>query len=380
VLPKNISANNVKVIKEQNALLVSGTSEDIVMTREFLATIDIPTPQVRIDAVIVEYSERLGRSFGVRAWRTNPGFSDQSLTVPGVAIGNQPAASSTVLGLSSKGLKDLLGTSGGLLGRLPDEFYIALQWLENQGKAKVLAQPSITTLNGRKAKIDVDQTQYFKVTSGDSSNSQYYSARIQPIRFGISLDITPWISQGGQITAEVTPVVSNAEGAGAEQYPNVSSRSLSTTIRLNDGETIALGGLIKHEENTQSDKIPVLGDLPFIGALFRTNSRTRAKTNLVVYITPHIVAQSDTVNLKAELRDYDLYLLNNLGRKSRAADRSRREQRRLRRSKGAELKSGTQAPVAPDSTADRGTGSSTAVSPADTGRPSPRILVEEDGD
>jgi type IV pilus assembly protein PilQ len=331
VLPKNISANNVKVIKEQNALLVSGTSEDIVMTREFLAAIDIPTPQVRIDAVIVEYSERIGRSFGMRVWRKNPGFADQSLTVPGPAIGGQAASDATQIGLSTQGLRDLLGISGGLLGRLPSEFYIALRWLENQGKAKVLAQPSITTLNGRKAKIDVDQTQYFKVTSGDSTQSQYYSARIQPIKFGISLDITPWISQGGQITAEITPVVSNAEGSGAESYPNVSSRSLSTTIRLNDGETIALGGLIKHEENTSSDKIPILGDLPFIGALFRTNSRTRAKSNLVIYITPHVLTRNDTVNIKAELRDYDLYLLNNLERKPIAGLRGMRERRKQQR-------------------------------------------------
>jgi type IV pilus assembly protein PilQ len=308
ILPKDIPPSNVKVIKEQNALLVSGTSEDIVSVREFLTTIDIPTPQVTIDAVIVEYKENLNKEFGVNAWWHQKDMQDKSFrTSPTFATQATAAASALDIGATGASIKDLLYGSGSvpkIISRIPDDFFLILHYLEAQDAAKVLAQPSIVTLNGNKATINVSETQYFKITTGTALQGDY-SLRFQPITFGIKLDITPWISKGGQITAEIAPEVSNSDGASSDGYPNVSTRAITTTVRLNDGETIILGGLVKNQETSAKQKIPFLGDIPIIGALFRTNVKARTKSNLVVYITPHILTSKNKVNLRQELENLD---------------------------------------------------------------------------
>jgi type IV pilus assembly protein PilQ len=310
ILPKDIPPNNVKVIKEQNALLVSGTSEDIVSVREFLATIDVPTPQVSINAVIVEYKENIDKEFGISAG-SRPGLMDSSYFMhPTPGFLRQGASDATDIGASGRAIRHFLmstlglGPANTLVEKMPDDFFLFVRFLENQDMAKVLAQPSIATLNGNKATINVNETQYFKVTTGNPLQGDY-SIRFQPITFGIKLDITPWISKGGEITAEIAPEVSNSDGASADGYPNVSTRSIATTVRLNDGETIVLGGLVKNQETEFKKKIPFFGDLPLIGKLFRSSGKMRTKSNLVVYITPHILTKDNTVNLGDALKNLD---------------------------------------------------------------------------
>ena len=308
LLPKDIPSTNVRVIKEQNAVLISGTSEDIVTAREFLNTIDIPTPQVRIDAVIVEFKDNLDKEFGMRSGKLGSMMDSSYLLTPFPQHKLYKGSQNFEIGLSGKTLKDFLGrafkiSSSDLKG-IPDELFSVLRFLETQDKAKVLAQPSILTLNGNKASIDVSETQYFKIVTGVGENQ---TSRFQPIKFGIQLDIVPWISQSGQITAEISPNVSNSEKTNYEGYPNVSTRSISTTVRLNDGETLVLGGLIKNQETAYNYRIPVLGSLPIIGPLFRHSGKTRSKSNLVVFITPHIVTREDHVDLKSELEQFEVY-------------------------------------------------------------------------
>jgi type IV pilus assembly protein PilQ len=311
ILPKDIPSTNVRVIKEQNALLISGTSEDIVQAREFLKTIDIPTPQVRIDAVIVEFKDNLDKEFGIRSGRV-PGFVDSSYMITPFPS-RKPYYNGYQhfeLGMSGKFIKELWHeifpkNNWDIIKKsLPEDFWTILRFLETQDKAKVLAQPSILTLNGNKASIDVSETQYFKVTTGINEN---LTSRFQPIKFGIQLDIVPWIAQSGQITAEITPNVSNSEKTNNEGYPNVSTRSITTTVRLNDGETLVLGGLVKNQETTFNYKIPILGNIPIIGVLFKHSGKTRTKSNLVVFITPHVVTDNQHIDLEREIEKYDLH-------------------------------------------------------------------------
>jgi len=308
ILPKDIPPTNVRVIKEQNALLISGTSEDIVSAREFLHTIDIPTPQVRIDAVIVEFKTNLNKEFGMRSGKSDDMVDGSYNITPAPALGTYDETSYTELGVSGKFFKQLLGSvfngKMGIFKDLPDNFFVALRWLETQDKAKVLAQPSILTLNGNKASIDVSETQYFKVETGVGEN---HTSRFQPIKFGIQLDIIPWISQSGQITAEITPNVSNSDQPNAEGYPNVSSRSITTTVRLNDGETLVLGGLIKNQESVSYKKIPFFGSLPLIGGLFRHSGKTTIQSNLMVFITPHIVSKNEGVDMAKAIEEFDIH-------------------------------------------------------------------------
>jgi type IV pilus assembly protein PilQ len=296
ILPKNVPASNVRVVKEQNALLVSGTSEDIVKTREFLATIDIPTPQVLIDAIVVEYSREMDRDFGLE-WglEGSTAKGGNNYSYPNLEY-NRKGANAREL------LTDVIKLPRSFVTKLPDNFYIHLSLLESEGKAKVLAQPSVTVLNGNKANINVGQTQYFRIVGGTSENPTY---RFQPISFGIQLAITPWISRSGQITAEIMPEISNPMGINEEGYPNVFKRSVSTTVRLNDGQTLILGGLLRSDEQVQHSKVPILSDIPILGYLFKTTKKKNIKTNLVIYITPHVLDKDSDVDLKSKLYQFE---------------------------------------------------------------------------
>lgn len=305
ILPKDIPPTNVRVIKEQNALLISGTSEDIVTAKEFLNTIDIPTPQVRIDAIIVEFKDNVDKGSAFRVGRDRR-LQDSSYNITPFPQHKFHSTASQVfeLGVSGKDLKDFLKELNlPVIKHIPDDLFAVLRLMEVQNKAKILAQPSILTLNGNKASIDVSETQYFTIVTGVG---EHQTSRFQPIKFGITLDIVPWISQSGQITAEITPNVSNSDKTNEDGYPNVSSRSITTTVRLNDGQTLVLGGLIKNQESEYSYKVPFLGSIPIIGALFRQSGKMRQKSNLVVFITPHIITENENLVLEKELEKYDL--------------------------------------------------------------------------
>ncbi len=302
ILPKNVPGSNVKVVKEQNALLVSGTSEDIVKTREFLTTIDIPTPQVIIDAIVVEYSRDVDRDFGIEYGYDESGKTgSDSYTFPYLQYNRtgpnvRQLLNDAIGGYTGKGFKRFLAS-------LPDNFYLQIRMLEAEGKAKVLAKPSITVLNGNKASINVGQTQYYRIVAGTSDNPTY---RFQPISFGIKLDITPWISLSGQITAEISPEISNPMGINDEGYPNVFRRSVTTTVRLENGQTLILGGLLRSDEQVSHKKVPILGDIPILGYLFKSTKRINTETNLVIYITPRVIEKDNFVDLDSELERFDM--------------------------------------------------------------------------
>lgn len=300
ILPKNIPATNVKVIKEQNALLISGTSEDIVATREFLSTIDIPTPQVVIDVIVVEYSRDIDKDFGFQ-FEGNVG--DDKGKIPHNNYFSFPEVQVNRTGSKAKKALRYIFGDAAFIDNLPTDFHMTLRLLESQSKAKVLAQPSITVLNGNKAKIDVGQTQYFKVIGGTQENP---TENFRPINFGISLNITPWISQGGQITAEISPEISNSMGTNEQGYPNVFRRSVTTTVRIDDGKTLVLGGLLRSDEQMSHYKVPVLGDIPILGYLFKTTRKKKVQTNLVIYITPRVIKKDGFVDLNEELKKFDL--------------------------------------------------------------------------
>ncbi|MFP4418693.1 MAG: type II secretion system protein GspD [Chitinivibrionales bacterium] len=300
ILPKNIPTTNVRVVKEQNALLVSGTSEDIVSTREFLNTIDIPTPQVVIEAIVVEYSRNVGREFGLE-------YGNDPSGETGSNAYSYPFLEYKRKGEDARALLRKITSAVGadideFIGKLPDNFYMTLRMLEEEGKAKVLAKPQITVLNGNQASINVGQTQYYRIVAGTSDNPTF---RFQPISFGIKLDITPWISLSGQITAEIRPEISNAMGTNDEGYPNVFRRSIVTTVRLENGQTLVLGGLLRSDESVTHKKVPILGDIPILGNLFKSTKKNQNETNLVIYITPRIVETNTSVNIDDELRRFD---------------------------------------------------------------------------
>jgi type IV pilus assembly protein PilQ len=297
ILPKSIPASNILLVKEQNAVLVTGTMDLLDQIKDFIDQVDIPTPQIMIEAVVVEFVKGNSKDWGVEAYtgtKSDSSGSSGISYIPGVSIP-----------FSGKYLnkQEVNGWKFSTIGILPDDFMLRISALESQKKAKVMAQPRIATLNGNKASINVGTTSYFKLTGGTFDNPL---VRFQTIQSGIKLDITPWISQSGQVTVEISPEISNSTGNNTEGYPDVSTRSVNTTIRLSDGETIVIGGLIQASDNKTTSKVPLLGDIPWLGKLFQSETSQKGSSELVIYLTPHIFTESDTVDLKQDLDQFKI--------------------------------------------------------------------------
>jgi type IV pilus assembly protein PilQ len=295
ILPKSIPMSNVQLVKEQNAVLVTGTMDLITQIKDFITQVDIPTPQIMLEAVVVEFQRNDGHDWGIDAYEGKNSDSLAVSYIPGVSLPFSGKWFNKNIKHTNNGRLDLGFTS---IGFLPDDFLLRIHALESQKKAKVMAQPRIATLNGNKASINVGTTSYFKLQGGTIENPL---VRFQEIKSGIKLDITPWISQSGQVTVELSPEISNSTGNNSEGYPDVSTRSVNTTIQLNDGETIILGGLIQANSSTSTDKVPILGSIPLLGRLFRSETSQKGSSELVIYLTPHILTRADAVDLKSDL-------------------------------------------------------------------------------
>jgi type IV pilus assembly protein PilQ len=268
-------------LPDLGALSVTGTADQIARVRSALAQIDVPAQQIMLQAVLLETSENLDKELGF-----------QYLGEKSHLKGQGPLQGSLVYGTAG-GFKEFLTTT--------------LTALVSEGKARVLANPRVATLNGKKANIEITQDRYFRtsgipatsIPSGDAGAgtdkdstlfSPFVQSQIQTIKAGIMLDITPWVGAEGDITVEVTPTVSNLTGVSADGLPEVSQRTVTTTVRVKDGETIVIGGLKQEEETASVSKLPILGDLPLLGPLFRHTRKVSRQSELIILVTPRILA------------------------------------------------------------------------------------------
>jgi type IV pilus assembly protein PilQ len=289
IVPKTVPAENIKVIKEQNAVLISGTTDDIELVKTFIDKVDVPTPQVLMEVVVVEYNREKSSDFGLQAGAN----ANQSINLN---------ASGSMSGVQSAWSK---GSWTGLIGIKPPSFDISLKALEAKNKAKILSMPKITTLNGNKAELRVSRTSYFPVSSFNKDGFQNMDYRT--IDDGITIELTPWVTKHGEVNVAISPSVKTTEATNlAGAPPPVTNRSISTNVMLMDGETIALGGLIKSQEDNSRSFVPILGSIPLLGYLFSARSNVTRTTELVIYVTPHIInPEAQGVNLEEEFESLD---------------------------------------------------------------------------
>ncbi|MEO0093654.1 MAG: secretin N-terminal domain-containing protein [candidate division WOR-3 bacterium] len=268
----------IKVNENSNVISITASPEIIERFKNDVAAIDKPPRQVLIEALITEVSRDGLQALGID-WsgsvnrRNDTIFSLQLLT-------NIAKLADTTFGM-------IFGNVTKTLGSFTYSFTPSLQALVTQGKANIRANPKIVTLDGQKASIMVGREAYYEILTGPI-NYQY--TQLQMIKYGISLDIIPYISRDGkEITLEVTPQVSDVVGQGITNLPILNTRSAKTQVRVKDGEKIVIGGLFQKGERTEMRKIPFLGDIPFLGLLFRTTRKVAQETEVVIFITPHIL-------------------------------------------------------------------------------------------
>ena len=292
MLPKSLTEQGtVKVIKEQNGIVVVASNDIENQTAEFIKQVDKPVAQVLIEAIVVDYDLSNQKDFGVKA-----GFKGTADTT---SMGSETILPGINLFMGAKAANkglDWIGKEIGVanLGRLPDNFYLNLQAMEQKGLANVKSRPLLATLNGSSATLSIGQTQYFilKTTTPYMNQNQTLlqeSDQFQTIQADTKLDITPYVGSDGLITVDLKPDFKTPVGQlSSEVPPTINQRSMSSTVIMREGETIVLGGLIQETESNTRTQVPILGDIPLLGNLFASTSKTKRKTELIIYVTPHI--------------------------------------------------------------------------------------------
>ena len=262
---------NVSEYREQNALVLGGSPLAIARAAELLKMVDVPQMQVTLACVIVEFRKGRGFAIGVRSGATrNVGERD----------------------IQVRGFFDFLGKdiskSGafGKIGILPARFELELSSMEENNEAKVLARPRVTTLNGSKAELNVTNTVYYLVSQVSADG--YPITDYRSFNDGISLELTPTMTQDGLITLSVSPEIKTAGRSTGDGPRDISSRNMKTTVVLRDGETLCLGGLIRKNKTEVRSAVPFLGSIPILGRLFSYTSEEEDESELAIFITPTV--------------------------------------------------------------------------------------------
>ncbi|WP_174922531.1 type II secretion system secretin GspD [Burkholderia metallica] len=302
-----------------NSLIITASDPVYRNLRSVIDQLDARRAQVYIEALIVELNSTTQGNLGIQ-WQVASGqFLGGTNLNPGLGLGN------SIINLTAGGLTNAAGgiTGGGLasnLGQLSQGLNIGwlhnmfgvqglgalLQYFAGVSDANVLSTPNLITLDNEEAKIVVGQNvpiatgSYSNLTSGTTSNAfNTYDRR----DVGLTLHVKPQITDGGilklQLYTEDSAVVSGT--TNAQTGPTFTKRSIQSTILADNGEIIVLGGLMQDNYQVSNSKVPLLGDIPWIGQLFRSESKVRAKTNLMVFLRPVIitdrnVAQEVTAN------------------------------------------------------------------------------------
>ncbi len=262
---------NVSEYREQNALVLGGSPHALGRATELLKMIDVPQMQVTLACVIVEFRKGRGFAIGVRSGAArNVGERD----------------------IQARGFFDFLGKdiskSGafGKIGILPDRFELELSSMEENNEAKVLARPRVTTLNGNKAELNVTNTVYYLISQVSSDG--YPITDYRSFNDGISLELTPTMTQDGLITLSVSPEIKTAGRSSGDGPRDISSRNMNTTVVLRNGETLCLGGLIRKNKTEVRSAVPFFGSIPVLGRLFSYTSEEEEESELAIFITPSI--------------------------------------------------------------------------------------------
>jgi general secretion pathway protein D len=313
-----------------NALIITATAKDYkILVDELISKLDIPRRQVFLEAVVME----------LEVFRRNQAG----------ASGYAGAGSNSILGFGSYGFSDFSaingmfdptgffatpGILGGLLSRdtvtisVPSSgggttdltipsFAAFLNFIQTYRDANIVSTPNLMTLDNQKASIEVTRIQYAtKTTVTATAGTQ----TIEPyaLEAGLTLEITPQISEGDAVRLEINNKLSNFTGdPGPSGAAPQTKRTIQTTVVAMDGQTVVLGGLMEDLVTHDKAKVPILGDIPLIGWLFKSTTSSTTKNNLLIFITPHVLRDpSDFAEVsKSKIESRNRFIQDNYGKK-----------------------------------------------------------------
>lgn len=256
--------------------------------------------QIRLEAQIIEINSDYTKNLGIQYWSQTPGSNSNS-----GSSSDNPNNNITVgtAGLFYGG-EDFSSTRkhGGWLGSHVANVNVTLQALINEGKARILSRPSITTMSGKTANILIGGRIPIPVSDGNGNVS------IDWHEYGMKLNIEPVVDSEDKITSKVHAEVSTLDyshGVKIDSFsvPGIATREAESEVNVRSGMTMAIGGLINSEDAKIVSKIPLLGDLPIIGRFFRHTSNTRDKREVIILITPTLVADDTPVPMSRRMKE-----------------------------------------------------------------------------
>ena len=288
-------SGNLTVDKATNSLLFYGTASEAQKVRAVLDQIDIPYEQVSLEAQVMSINKTDSKNLGIEwEWSKAPQsyeeYTPEKITIDGTSgkiTSTEPAEITRASSFNK-------GTTGGIIsfGRSPDglpyEFYYAakINALINNGKANILSKPKITTINGKEATINIGgEVPIPTLTVSDNTTTTTYEYK----ETGIILKYTPRVNDDGYITAKIHTEVSTPTYDADTKAYRFNKRSADTQVRLKDGETMVIGGLIGSDESKVMSKIPFLGDLPILGRFFSNVNNSKNESEVIIFVTARIV-------------------------------------------------------------------------------------------
>lgn len=259
-------------------LLLYGPADRVAQALETAKRLDQPPMQIRIEVTVSDMSRNALKELGLDYTWSKLSLQEIVRTSEKDQIANEtllkPFDTSTVW-------------------RAPLGFEATLKALEQRGAAKLLANPSISVLNGESAQILIGDRVLYPVVSGTTTaGTPLFDVREQQV--GIVLVVRAYAEPEGTITLDIYPQVSVITGflrVGDSSFPQIATRELRTKIRVKDGTTIALGGLIREEEVRTLSQVPILGNLPVLGELFKSRRKSTVQNELVIFLKPEILRE-----------------------------------------------------------------------------------------
>lgn len=302
-----------------NSIIITAPDPIYNNLRNVVEKLDRRRAQVYVEALITEVSTEKAAEIGIQ-WQAGKtsgstsiiggtNFNSSGNNILSLAAG---LASGTANAIPGNGLNLILG--GGSIsigGREISNLNLLARFLESDTKANILSTPNLVTLDNEEAKIVVGRnvpfvTGSYATAAGGAATATPFTT-VERKDVGLTLRVKPQISEGGtvrlQIYQEASAIIETT--SSATNGPSTTKRSIESTVLVDDGSVIALGGLVEDTYNGGIQKVPLMGDLPYIGSLFRYNTRSRGKTNLIVFLRPVILRDKASIQgLSDERYDY----------------------------------------------------------------------------
>lgn len=298
--------------ESNNALVVTDTQLGLDSIARLIRSLDRVPKQVLIEAKLVEVSLDNSMDYGI-SWS---GYGEKNGTYFGAGDsgnqieigGNVPGVQSPAAGSGRYVSNPISGPGGGSGVNLPANlvygafrlgkvasnymFDAVITAAAKKGKAKVLSDPKVATLNNKEANINITTQIPYTTTETSASNPPVSTTKVTYLTTGIILKVTPTINSDGRISMKINPTVSQPSATVvpvAGGAPGIDTRSADTNVIVRNGETIVIGGLIHDSQSEAVFKVPILGDIPILGYLFKKKSMSRTRMELLIFVTPRIL-------------------------------------------------------------------------------------------